>query len=195
MADEKGYVFYATLEQDVLARLLKERFHIREGEAPAEPNASAEPSAPPERRPPACALVRRVDCADVKTCEEVISHLAQWTEGQIFNENAELRWRQTQGKYAVLLLTEQNDPPDGFQLLNGAPFTVVRPSSDDQHGFLLWGTRYDKAKDRWWEARIPRPLRYPAKTHNKPPQLAYRLYQEGATVRWVRLVGLKEVQA
>jgi hypothetical protein len=38
-------------------------------------------------------------------------------------------------------------------------------------------------------------LLYPIKTDDKPPQLAYRLYQEGAAVRWVRLVGLVEVNS
>jgi len=175
--DEKGYVFRATLTKDALADLLKERFDGREGEAPAEP---------------AYAIVRRVDCADMKSCAEVLLSLECWTEGQIFNENAELRWRQTAEGYAVLLLTEQDNPPADFQPLNGSPFTVVCPSSDERHGFLLWGTRPDK--DKFWETRIPRPLRYPVPMTSKPPQLVYRLYQEGAAVRWVRLVGLVEVK-
>jgi hypothetical protein len=175
--DEKGYVYRATLPKDALAALMKARFGDREGEAPAEP---------------ACAIVRRVDCADMKSCAEVLSSLERWTEGQIFNENAELRWRQTAEGYAVLLLTEQDNPPADFQPLNGSPFTVVSPSSDERHGFLLWGTRPDK--DKFWETRIPRSLRYPIKTNGKPPQLVYRLYQEGAAVRWVRLVELVEVK-
>lgn len=172
MADEKGYVYRtpSPLTQGDLASLLKDRFAD------------------------ACAIVRRVDGAEMKRCEELLPTLATWTEGQIFNEHAELRWRQTEGKYAVLLLTEQNNPPEGFQPLDGSPFTVVCPSQKEAHGFLLWGTRQRKDSN-FLETRIPRPLRYPIQTNGKPPQLVYRLYQEGAAVRWVRLVGFKEVKS
>lgn len=114
-----------------------------------------------------------------------------WAEGRIFDDNAELRWRATADGYGVLLLTEEDDPPAGFRALDSSPFTVVNPSPEEGHGFLLWGTRH--SRDLWWEARIPRPLTYPLKTTGAPPRLVYRLYLKDEAVRWVRLVGLKEV--
>lgn len=169
-----GYVFHATLTKEALASVLKGRFH--DGD---------------------CAIVRRVDWADPVTFRvgEVELLLEQWTDGQIFNSNAELRWRQTADGYAVLLLTEENDP--GFQYLASSSFTVACPSKDEKHGFLLWGTPRSedrrRSTDIWWEARIPRPLHYPIKTKDGPPRLLYRLYLDGEAVRWVRLVKLEEV--
>jgi hypothetical protein len=175
--EKKGYVSHGLLQKDVLSSLLKERFDR------------------------ACAIVRKVDNAEVVLfpSPEVESLPGDWTEGQIFNEKAELRWRIVPDGCRVLLLAEENNPLTGFQILNGSPFSVVSPSKDNKHGFMLWGTRPDQ--DKWWETRIPRPLRYPCNAKNKlltekdkPPRLVYRLYLEGSAVRWVRLVKLEEVK-
>jgi hypothetical protein len=167
--ERNGYVYRATLTEDALTKLVTGRF---EG---------------------AGAIIRRVASAQFASfpSAEIESLPGDWTEGQIFNTEAELRWRQATGGYAVLLLTEKDDPPANFQPLAGSQLTVVCPSSDETHGFLLWGTR--QTGSQRWEARIPRPLRYPGKPTVNPPKLAYQLYQEGAVVRWVRLVKLVEV--
>lgn len=176
---KKGYVYGATLAEDTLTNLLKEHFNR------------------------ACAIVRRVDDAKVVLfpSADAESLPGVWTEGQTFNDGAELRWRKTDNGYATLLLTEAKKLSDDFQPLSESPLSVVAPSLNEKHGFLLWGTR--AANGQWWEARIPRPLQYPRKSEDnkplkdgdKPPQLVYWLYQEGAAVRWVRLVKLEEVNS
>ncbi len=169
--EKNGYVYRAILKQETLESVLKTHFNG------------------------AHAIVRRVDCTSVKTYEEVLSGLDQWAEGQIFNDKAELRWRKTDKDYNMtLLLTEEDNPPDPFPADRRLSFTVVCPSLDKNHGFLLWGTRQDQDTGTFWEARIPRPLCYSLKTKGKPPQLAYRLYQDGEAVRWVRLVDLVEAK-
>ena len=171
----KGYVYRSMtpLTEEAMSGLLKGHF---EGE---------------------CAIVRRIDQAEVVryTADEPL--IENWTEGQIFNEAAELRWRKTMKGFAALWLTEQAASPEGFTLLKDSPFAAVCPSEKVNHGFLLWGTRLDEDLGRWWEARIPRTLYYPGFPINKnsgPPQLSYRLYREGETVRWIRLVKLVEVK-
>ena len=174
--EKEGYAYHAELTKGALATVLREkdRFDLED----------------------AWAVVRRVDCADVVPFHsaEAERFLEQWTGGQVFNTSAELRWRRVGDGYAVLLLAEEDNPPADFQPLQekDKPFTVGHTSSDEGHGFLLWGTRYDQGTDTFWEARVPRPLCYPLKTKGKPPRLAYRLYREGEVVRWVRLVNLVE---
>jgi hypothetical protein len=169
MADEaKGYVSHATLTTDALVELLTKRF-----------NATAQ------------AIVRRVDAAefvmfDPNHVDEWLNH---WSDGQIFDHEAELRWHQSKGAYSVLLLTENNNLFEDFHPLAGSPFVVTAQSFNDTHGFLLWGTT--RNEEGWIETRIPRLLQYPMQAKKKP-QLSYRLYQERMTVRWVRFTGLKE---
>lgn len=175
--DSKGYVYRAitALKKEATADLLKAHFDGAD------------------------ACVKRVDRSGIEHFSAATSEslIEDWTEGQIFNEAAEMRWRKTADGFAVLWLTEQPISPDGFVLLKDLPYRAVRPSTKGDHGFLLWGTRLDKGGGRWWEARIPRPLHYPGfpvgnNTH--PPQLSYWLYREGETVRWIRLVKLMEVK-
>ncbi|MCA1592683.1 MAG: hypothetical protein LC754_08550 [Acidobacteria bacterium] len=178
----KGHVFHGTFAPDALVELLAARFDSS-----------------------ACAVVRRVDDARfVKfPAPEAAQFLSTWTEGQVFDEHSEVRWKKQSERYSVLLLTEDSasvgeeeagvdkaSASPGFTPLHDAPLEVRAPSTQDTHGFLLWGTR--PVNGQWWEARIPRPLSYPLETSNKPPRLIHCLYSEGATVRWVRLKGLKK---
>jgi hypothetical protein len=169
----KGYVYRAAspLQAEDLAGLLKAHFTR------------------------ASAIVKRIDWADVVCCNVDESLIENWTEGQVFSVAAELRWRKTASGYAALWLTEQPIALEGFVLLEDSPYTAACPSKKTDHGFLLWGTRQDKNKTRWWEARIPRPLRYEGLPVNKnsPPHLSYRLYWHGETVRWTRLLEFVEV--
>jgi hypothetical protein len=170
MPDEvNGHIFRATLGRDTLADLLARRFG-----------------------PTAVAIVRRADDADFVpfNSAEADALLGGWTEGQLFDTESEVRWRAGEGVYEVLLLTERGDAPAEFSELRGSPFAAVVPSSDDTHGFMLWGT--DRVSEGWLETRIPRLLRYPAGA-KKPPRLAYLLYERDKAVRWVRFAGLKEV--
>jgi hypothetical protein len=166
-----GYVFRAVLTQSALAELLIERFGTRS----------------------AFAIVRRVDAAEFLLWKpsNVVKLLDQWTECQLFDSEAEVRWKKSDDVYQALLLTERHDPPVGFQPISGLPFTAVESSSADSHGFLLWGTA--RKQDTWFETRIPRPLHYPVNS-DKKPKISYRLYRERASVRWVRLTGLTEVE-
>ncbi len=170
MADEtKGYVSHAALTPDALVELLTKRFH-----------ATAQ------------AIVRRIDAAEFVMFEpnQADQWLNSWSDGQIFDHEAELRWHRSKGAYSILLLTESNAMLGDFQPLAGSPYVVTDPSANDTHGFLLWGTTLDKGG--WIETRIPRLLQYPMQGEKKP-QLSYRLYQERMTVQWIRFAGLKEV--
>jgi hypothetical protein len=192
MADEAGYVYQATLGQSELASLLTRLFSRCDA-----------------------MIARRVNAADflspntadteALTADEAARWLEQWDEAQIFNATAELRWRRQGASYAALLLSEQpvnsllgeaDEMTASLQSLTAAPFVVRKPSMLNTHGFLLWGTRADKEEKCWWEARIPRRLSYqgfpPKNDKAKPPQLTYKLYQDGETVRWIRLVKLEE---
>lgn len=168
--DERGYVLRAKLEAIPLAEQLTKLFNVT-----------------------ARAIVRRVDDMDFVSFDSNSAEalLQKWTEGQIFNDQVELRWRQSADVYDVLLLTEENSLLSGFQPLTGSPYTVTEPSSGEDHGFLLWGTKF--VQGSWLETRIPRTLRYPVQT-GKKPRLSYYLYKEGAAVRWVRFRGLQEVK-
>lgn len=176
MADEpEGHIFRAETARGVLAELLAGRFDSA-----------------------AVAIVRRVDDAQFVPFDpsEVDALITHWTDGQVFDAESEVRWRAGEGVYDVLLLTEQNDPPGDFRELRESPFIVVIPSSDDAHGFLLWGTDHTPegiTTEGWLETRIPRLLRYPVETKKKLC-LAYRLYEHEAAVRWVRFCGLKEAR-
>jgi hypothetical protein len=169
--EKRGYVYSATLTDDTLANLLKEHFNR------------------------ACAIVRRVDDTNVVLfpSADTESLPGVWTEGQIFNDVAELRWRKTGNGYAALLLTETTKLSDNFQPLSESPLSIVAPSSNEKHGFLLWGTRYSQSTGAFWEARIPRSLQYPVKTKGEPPRLVYWHYLDREAVRWIRLVKLEEV--
>ena len=176
MADEpSGRVFRAALAgessgRDALAGMLKERFDES-----------------------AVAIVRRLNDAEFVEFRpaEAERLLEDWTEGQLFDPKSEVRWRQADDGYDVLLLTESNDLPMGFRELRDSPFTVVEPSSKETHGFLLWGTTHDR--DGWLETRIPRYLRYPVETKGSL-RLSYLLYERGAVTCWVRLRNLREVR-
>ncbi len=161
----KGYVFRALLARNALAELLAAQFDQA-----------------------AVAVVRRVDWAEFVSFNpaEADALLESWTEGRLFDSRSEVRWRATDGTYDVLLLTEQGECPLGFGELGGAgtPFDVVHPSSDDAHGFLLWGT--DSTPAGFIETRIPRLLKYPADVGQRM-RLAYKLYERNETVCWVRL--------
>ena len=175
MADENktGYVYHAELPPDELATLLAKLFDTK-----------------------AVAIVRRVDGAAFPVFKP--SLIDEWSEGQVFNDNADLRWRRKGEKFAVLLLSEEDRQGGTFQPVKGSPFKVAFPTRKEKrgsHGFLLWGTRLDKNGECWWETRIPRALRYPnfpVADNNAPPRLSYKLYCEGETVRWIRLVKLVE---
>jgi len=175
MADETktGYVYHAELPPDELATMLAQLFDTN-----------------------AAAIVRRVNGAAFPSFKPNL--LDEWSEGQVFNDKAELRWRRKAGKFAVLLLTEEKQEGGVFRPVKGAPFTVAFPTREekrDSHGLLLWGTRSDKAGKCWRETRIPRSLNYsdfPVADSKAPPRLSYKLYREGETVRWVRLVNLVE---
>lgn len=171
MSDEaKGYVFRAVLARSVLAELLAARFDET-----------------------ALAVVRRVDWAEFIGFKpaEAGALLESWTEGQLFDSRSEIRWREVEGAYDVLLLTERDEHPHGFEKLRGAetPFDVVFPlkdeAKDEAHGFLLWGTP-PRGRDGWLEARIPRLLSYPGEM-NESQRLAYKLYKRDEAVCWVRL--------
>jgi hypothetical protein len=186
--DERGYVYRAepAMNQDALADLLKDRFRG------------------------ACAIIRKVDDAKMVEFPSAEAEIlpGDWSEGQIFNERAELRWRRTGDGYAVLFLTEKPDslqteadqsehePPAGLVPVNNKPFKIARASEDENHGFMLWGKPRKEGESgaAWREVRIPRLLCYPLKTEGGPPRLVYRRYCDGETVRWTRLVKLVEVQ-
>jgi hypothetical protein len=170
--EANAYVYQATLAEEALAGLLQERF----------PKG-------------AFALVRRVDGIDFVRLdpgqEEAL--LRDWPEGQVFGPEADLRWRRADEGCAVLLLTEDETPPRGLEVLREGRFVAAAPAEGRGSGFLLWGTR-QKENGEWWEARIPRPLRYPVRTSDRPLRLVYLLYRdpEGMAVRWVRLMEVRE---
>lgn len=166
MSDEaKGYVFRAVLPRSVLAELLAARFDET-----------------------ALAVVRRVDWAEFVGFNpaEAGALLESWTEGQLFDARSEIRWRESEGAYDVLLLTERDECPPDFKELRAAetPFKVALPSSDEAYGFLLWGT--DRTQEGLLETRIPRLLNYPPGIE-KRLRLAYKLYKCNEAVCWVRL--------
>ena len=166
MSDEaKGYIFRAVLTRSVLAELLAARFDET-----------------------AVAVVRRVDWVEFVGFNpaEAGALLERWTEGQLFDSRSEIRWRESEGTYDVLLLTERDERPPDFKELREAetPFDVVLPSTDEAHGFLLWGT--DRTQEGFLETRIPRLLNYPAVIGNRM-RLAYKLYKHNEAVCWVRL--------
>lgn len=166
----EGHVFRAASDRSVLAELLAGRFGQE-----------------------AVAIVRRADDAQFVPFDpsEADALITSWTEGQVFDAESEVRWRSGEDVYDVLILTERNDLPAGFRELRESPFAVVIPSSDDAHGFLLWGT--DRTPKGWVETRIPRLLNYPFETKGKL-RLAYKLYEHEAAVRWVRFSSLKEAK-
>jgi hypothetical protein len=163
-----GHVYQGDLTKDALAKLLGERFG----------NAHT--------------IARRVDLCRAEKFDPtgIDSFLNEWDEAQVFNDEAELRWRRTPSGHTVLLLTETEAPPTGLPTAHDSPFDVVDPSTARTHGFLLWGTRNNRGQ--WWEARIPNPVSYPVKSGSKPPRLVYRLYERAGTVCWVRLVKFAE---
>lgn len=196
MTTETGYVYNVTLPRAELVTLLTHLF-----------------------KPKDAAIVRRVDSLEFLSFNAEL--VEQWSEAQVFNEVAEVRWRRSGDTYLVLLLSEQSkevllaeqyELEEKLQLINSAPFIIAHPSSRQEHGFLLWGTRLVERQQgastascsepspvsEWWETRIPRALQYPGfpkGDNKKPPQLAYRLYHDDEAVRWVRLTKLVEVQA
>jgi hypothetical protein len=167
-SEPSGHVLRATLDREALTGLLAERFGSR-----------------------AIAIVRRIDGAEFVPFDAANPGALPeaWTEGQLFDEGAEVRWRARDDTYEVLLLTERADSSPDFQELRESPFDVVIPSPEGSQGFMLWGTRLSEGT--WYEARIPRRLVYPIATQRKL-RLDHRLYERNATVCWVRLCGLKE---
>lgn len=178
MADGlKGHVSRATLNAEALADLMASRFG-----------------------PSSFALVRRVD--DISFVEfpreGAAQLLASWAEGRVFDGGGEMRWKAGGDGYSVLLLEEEGaaggdaagvvGAPSGFTPLHAGPLDVSEPATRSDHGFLLWGTRL--AAGLWWEARVPRPLSYPANAAGTPPRISFFLYSEGGSVRWVRFRGL-----
>ncbi|HWW77042.1 MAG TPA: hypothetical protein VNZ44_16695 [Pyrinomonadaceae bacterium] len=161
----KGHVSRAALTRDALAELMAARFDET-----------------------AVAVVRRVDWAEFVGFKpaEAGALLEAWTEGQLFDSRSEIRWRESEGAYDVLLLTESDERPPDFRELRGAelPFDVVLFSTDEAHGFLLWGT--DSTRGGLLETRIPRLLNYPSAV-GKRMRLAYKLYKRDEAVCWVRL--------
>jgi len=168
----EGFVFFATLKGEALAKTLADLFDQN-----------------------SLAIVRRVDSAEFLQFDssEPSAFINHWSQGQIFNSQFEIRWRREQDSYETLLLTETNQQRSEFQAAADSPFEAVVPSSDATHGFLLWGT--SKVDGGWREARIPRLLTYPIERQGEKPRLAYVLYQKSAVVRWVRLLGLKGGEA
>jgi hypothetical protein len=178
-----GYVYCSEIEVDKLKTALSHLFQEGDG-----------------------SILRCVNNAAFCTFspDNAASLVAKWDEGQVFNNRAELRWRHNGDSYYALLLSEsskesliprQPELAAVWKSVTGSPFTVVSQCNQPNHGFLLWGKRY--ANDRLWESRIPRSLQYPGFPSGNtvtPPRLAYRLYRDGAVVRWVRLLNLLEVK-
>jgi hypothetical protein len=169
---DKGYVFRATLEIRALAGLSSSLFVAD-----------------------AFAIVSSVEDAQFLSFVpgQAKTFVQTWTSARIFDSTAELRWRKCDARYNVLLITEKHEPPENFEPVAQSDFTVRDPSSNEEHGFLLWGTKL--VEDYWLETRIPRLLRYPGfpiGDNQKPPRLSYRLYLSGEVVRWIRLISLEE---
>jgi len=181
-----GYVHFADFNADELKMLLTHLFQANDD-----------------------LIVRRVDAIEFLAfaLDQAGALIADWEEGQIFSDKAELRWKRKNDGWTCLLLSEQskelllagyNELIAKWQAVAGKPFAVVPHFNQSDRGFLLWGTRPDA--DQWWETRIPRPLHYPRPSkgrNSSTPQLTYQLYSDGEdkeTVRWVRLLKLTEVK-
>jgi len=136
----------------------------------------------------------------------VDTFLHDWTEGRVFNNQVELRWKMQAGLYAVLYFSERNEETRyGFQALSEGHFIVVE-EEDAPHEILLWGTQHvetieepaDASYEVWREARIPHRLSYPERCiqprKSDTPSLKYRLYRDpdSLAVRWLRLITDKE---
>jgi hypothetical protein len=123
---------------------------------------------------------------------------ATWVNGQVFNADAELRWReQAEDNYTVLILSENANLLASFDLeFEMTKYDLQAAAAVPNHGLLLWGTLRDmraatqEGEAVWRETRIPRELRYPDSGGSKPPRLAYRHYveRESGVTRFTRLL-------
>lgn len=102
----------------------------------------------------------------------------EWDEGQVFDKEREIRWRQrADGKFTLTCLTENRDLlPDGFHP-TAESWQSVEPSKDA--AFLLWDRN---------ETRIPRTL-----DHRWGKSIVYREFrqQPSGVTRLLRLVEVR----
>lgn len=106
------------------------------------------------------------------------------TEGQVFDQNRELRWKQSKGTFDVLLLSE-NSIDDSLQLVEGAvPLDQVLKTINRK-----WATKPLPAKAYPpTETRFPRELTYP-----KELDLGQRYFLD-ANTEIVHFVALRDAK-
>ena len=126
------------------------------------------------------AILEKVDIIKF-SLYEIINDYPDWDNGRIFGINTELKWKKRNGKYHIVVTTE-DDLPIGFSLFSD----TLEPIRDEKGNIkyrriFLWG---EQEKDnsgqptgRWFEERIPQLLKYPIITDKSRVQLKVQEYE------------------
>jgi hypothetical protein len=100
-------------------------------------------------------------------------------ELRVFNPDRDLHWRAGRG----VELTASSEPGGPEPTIGGAGWLQRDRRS------RLWGEHLQG--DRWYEERIPDPLRYEGLTPARYAFLVYREYVQAGAVRYVRYLGVE----
>jgi hypothetical protein len=131
--------------------------------------------------------------------EDEEQQVSLWPLGRVFGQELEIRWERRGDRYAVWVLTEEQDRGQelekaGFREVAG-PWAVVER---DGAPLFLWGT-YNPKKQGWVEVKVPEIQHYPVKPPGEDEEDTEKLlarlqtvyYQaDNGAVQFTRLKGV-----
>lgn len=126
-----------------------------------------------------------------------------WTHGRAFGKTLEVRWQSVSQGFELLLLTEVERQPPGWEAVSAATAGLAALPDEVTSGqTLLWGTHLRCLQqphhlaggkgEAWIETRLPRPLRYPlsgSPCHVKARVMIYSCQGRSILTRLVSLEG------
>lgn len=152
-----------------------------------------------------CAIVEspaRVEVLDLRNSPDAVREARTYRMGVAFGATAQLRWYRGRSGLHVVLVSD-----DGKDLGAGSePTPLTADDSMEPKALLLWGERVEPTGEGgqtyYYEARIPRKLRYPTWATEAGPakRLALRVhhyrYEDGGRRRYLhRFAGFVRADA
>lgn len=108
---------------------------------------------------------------------------SNFESGRLFSSNLEIRWRkERENRFYALIITDKDEL---FKDYERKDLTMVK----NDLSFFLWG---EKARDRWYELRIPKGWKYPARNqYAKVKVIEYAVKGKPEEAKFYRFYGFE----
>ena len=94
-----------------------------------------------------------------------------WDKGWLFGDGVELKWLKRNGKFHLVVITDEDVLPQGFHEFSCENLRPIYYEYDEgnpiERSVFLWGEK-DRTINSWFEARIPKKLVYPSVNFKAP---------------------------